>query len=238
MSGAGVRSRRSVALALLLAAACMSEDRRTPAAEPARDELPPEPEAPASPELDVRRSDRPGGARWTVIVGGCVLALTLEGARMWWSADATETGTGTECTILSPLHRGGWIALADAARHALPRESRIGLVVDFHAEPASIERWFRHQAASPEIQALLRGHRGAAVMAEVAEHMQSSGALARYAELLEAMGLSIVGVSIEKVELRPARDWRNDLPASAEWALPPDALCALPFLTWVDLRAR
>lgn len=179
-----------------------------------------------------------GGKRWSTVLDGCALDLTVEGSRLWLRASAVEGADAGECEVLAEELRGGFATLADAARADLEAGSPLGLVIDFYRDVPSVERWFRYQAGSDEVQALLRGRRTAESNQRLAEHLVSSGSLARYEALFEAMGLALEGASVEKVELRPAKRFARDLPESAGWALPPKAKLALPFLTWVTLRAK
>jgi SAM-dependent methyltransferase len=195
--------------------------------------------AAAASEVEVRALEPNGpGERWGAHMGACELTLSVDRGRLWWSASPIDPSGDARCEVLAPAHRPAFVALADAARGALIQGAPLSLVIDFHAEPASIEHWFRAQARSEALQALAAGRHDATYNGLLGEHMLRSGSLARYVELLEAMGLEIEEVSLEKVELRPARHWTRDLPESAAWDLPPDAQLALPFLTWLRLRSR
>ncbi|MBN1610101.1 MAG: hypothetical protein JW940_25975 [Polyangiaceae bacterium] len=169
-------------------------------------------------------------------VGGCTLHLTLEKERMWWRAERVLDDSSVDCRVLAPEHRAGWAALAREANRLGRLPERLAIVVDFHADLPGIERWFRYQAASSELQKRARNRDNAEYVRTLAAELPGSGALFRYQELLQAMGLRIEKVLLEKVEVRAAGDWRKDLPESETWALPASSRLALPFLTWLELR--
>src|SRR5690606_17338428 len=114
-----------------------------------------------------------GGSRWSTSIEACELHLTVEGSRLWLRASPAQGED--ECELLAPAHQAGFAALAQAARADLEAGSPLGLVIDFYRDMPSVERWFRYQAESEELQKLSRGRRDAGYNAALAEHMQSSG---------------------------------------------------------------
>jgi hypothetical protein len=185
--------------------------------------------------LTIERVEPPlGGTRLATKVGDCTLTLTIEKMRMDWR---TAPSSG-ECAVLAPGSRATWVALARRARSEASLPEKLYLVIDFRGDEASVESWFRHQAASDDLQKLASKHQEVAYYETLARRMRESGSLSRYAELLGAMGFDIEGVSVEKVEVMPAATWRQRFPSSAEWKLPAKSRLALPNLTLLQLRPK
>jgi hypothetical protein len=191
----------------------------------------------SKPQVPIQRDEANGpGVDLSTPVGSCTLHLRLEKNRMWWRAERASGEPAADCQVLAPEHREGWAALAEEANRLGMLSERLGLVIDFYKDKPGIERWFRYQAASVELQKRARGRHNVAYVQMLAAELPGSGALFRYQELLRAMSLRIEKVSLEKVEVRAAENWRKDLPESKTWALPASSRMALPFLTWVELQ--
>lgn len=171
-------------------------------------------------------------------LGPCTLQLTIDGARMRWHAHRTDPAGSAVCEVLDPAHKPGWIALAEQAWQTGAPADELLLTVDFRGDARGVETWFRYQAGNAELQKAARGRRGDAHARLLGEHMLRSGALSRFGDLLETMGLSLHSVSLEKVEVLGVRRWGRELPVSKAWKLPRSSRLALPYLTALKLRPR
>lgn len=171
-------------------------------------------------------------------VDNCRLSLSIEKARMDWRAEASSAEHKPTCVVLAPALKSAWVALSERARRDAPFPEKLGLGIDFRADEASVEAWFRHQAETPELQKATAGQGEAAYYKKLARHMKESDALTRFAELLGAMGLVIHDVSVEKVEVLSLEQWKAELPASAGWKVPAAKRLALPNGTFLQLRPK
>ena len=187
--------------------------------------------------LEIVRSDEALGAmRFSARAHGCDLQLVAEPGRLWLRSERSDGEIASPCDLLAPALRDAWVALSERVPEGLEVEP-LGIVISFYEDLPSVERWFRHQAEDPKLQADLRAERrDASQNARLAEAMLESGALSRYAELFGALGYRIGGVSIEKVEVRTVADWGKALPEVDTARLAAEARVALPYLTWLELR--
>ena len=195
--------------------------------------VPPPPLSPVPVPVHKRMST--GAHKFSVSIGECELFWTIEGPRAWWRVESQDQDA-TSCYVLADRLRPGWIALAERARSQKDLSRTLGLGVAFFADEPSVEKWFRYQVASRELQTILRRTNDAPKGRMLASRLTESGALSRYESLLKAMGFVIDDVSLSKISVQRSSKWASEFPNIEQWDLPAMSKLALPYITRLTIR--